>query len=272
MPATGNNITSRKQRLTIRVSRGSLSFSVADATSEHQILYTPYTVKSGISMAANLRQAFKSDAWYANGWHNALVMIDTPVLMVPAEEFDAGACATMYNHALTGHKGDLIMHTTLPALNAVAVYSVNKDLKLVIDDNFSDAKFAHVCAPVWNHLYRRSFTGVHNKLYGYFHDKKLELFSFQQNRFRFCNTFGVTSAQDAAYFILFVWKQLGLDQRRDELHLAGDIPERENTIDGLRRYLQNAYVINPTADFNRAPITRIKGLPYDLLTLYVRGR
>lgn len=57
MQLTGNKTL--QARLTIRVSKNTLSFSVVDREAEHQVIYEPYTVKSGISMAANLRQAFK---------------------------------------------------------------------------------------------------------------------------------------------------------------------------------------------------------------------
>ena len=33
----------------------------------------------------------------------------------------------------------------------------------------------------------------------------------------------------------------------------------------LHQYVQNVYVINPTADFNRAPATKVSGLTYDLV-------
>jgi hypothetical protein len=56
------------------------------------------------------------------------------------------------------------------------------------------------------------------------------------------------------------------------MHIVGDIPEQEWLLQELRRYLQKAYVINPTADFQQAPATRIKGLPYDLMTLLTKGR
>jgi predicted mannosyl-3-phosphoglycerate phosphatase (HAD superfamily) len=74
------------------------------------------------------------------------------------------------------------------------------------------------------------------------------------------------------FFIPSGWQQLGLDQRRDEMHLVGNIPEREEMIEQLRKFLQNVYKINPSGDFNRAPITQIKGLPYDLMALYLKGR
>ncbi len=59
---------------------------------------------------------------------------------------------------------------------------------------------------------------------------------------------------------------------KDELHIMGDVPEREWLTEGLHRYLQKVYFINPSAEFNRAPISQIKGMPFDLMTLFLKGK
>jgi hypothetical protein len=38
----------------------------------------------------------------------------------------------------------------------------------------------------------------------------------------------------------------------------------------LKIYVQKVFFINATAEFNRAPITEIKGIPFDLITLYIK--
>lgn len=271
MQETGNNIITKKPRLTIRIGRHSLSFSALSAENPEGITFEPYTVRSGISMAANLREAFREIDLLNNGWQRAMVMIDSPVIMIPIDEFKDSQKEMLYLYAVTGHEGEVVMSSVLPSLNAVAVYSINKDLKLVIDDHFGDVRFAHVCEPVWNHLYRRSFTGIRMKLYAYFHDKRIDVFSFQQNRFKFTNSFDTDLAPDAVYFILNVWKQLTFDNKRDELHLVGELPAREELTQELHTFIQNVYVINPKAEFNRAPITAIKNIPYDLITYFVKS-
>lgn len=269
---TSQSPTQRKPRITIRLSRWTLSFSAVDPQAENKVAFTPYTMKGGMSAAANLREALKSHIPAAAGQNNATVMMDAPVLMVPAETFTSSTRTLLYAHAFPSHAKDAVMHTVLPTLGAVAVFGVNKDVRTVIADNFASATYMPVCSPVWSHLYRRSFTGPRRKLYGYCHDKKAEVFSFSHNRFRFCNTFDANNQRDIVYFLLYVWKQTGMDQQRDELHIVGDIPEAAETLATLRKYVRNAYAINPAADFNRSPVTRIEGMPYDLMTLYAKGR
>lgn len=261
------------RRLVIRVSRYALSFSTVNPEAEGSpVVYEPYNVRSGISVAANLREAIKTADLPRQAYQRVLVMVDAPVQMVPVDLFDETESRLLYSHACSGLGNDVIMHNVLPDLNAVALFAVNKDLKLVIDDNFPGATFMCAVSPVWRYLHQRSFVGARNKLYGYFHDRRLEVFGFRQRRFKYCNSFEAANAQDALYYLMNVWKQMMLKPEHDELHIVGDIPEQDRMLDELRQFLQRAYIINPSGDFNRAPVTQIKGMPYDLMTFYVKGR
>ncbi len=259
----------QQARLTIRVSKNTLSFSVVDREAEHQLIYEPYTMKSGVSIAANLRQAFGESELLQRGYQKVRVYIDTPILLVPIEEFHEEDLTVLYQHAFTGSHSDAILYRVQPNLNVVAVFPINKDLKMVIEDNFQDVRFTPIMQSMWNYLHKRSFTGINHKLYAYFHDKKVDVFCFEKNRFKFYNSFQADHAKDALYFILFVWKQLGLQQMQDELHVSGDIPDKDWFLYNAKLYVKKTFLLNPSAEFNRAPITEIKGMPFDLLTLYL---
>ena len=239
---------------------------------ENPVTYEPYVMKSSMSVAANLRTALKgADLVQTNAW-KALVMVDAPVLLVPVELFEEQKMEEMYGHAFPRKEQETVLYNVLPDLNAVAVFAIAKDLLTVLDDNFDDVKFTAAMSPVWRHLHKRSFTGMRSKLYGYFHDQKLEVFSFYQNRFKFYNQFETNRAYDSIYFLLYVWKQLAFSAEQDEMYLVGDIPEREPFVNELRRYVQKVCVVNPSADFNRAPATQVKNMPYDLMALFTKGR
>lgn len=270
MQVIGNKNKDRLQaRLTIRVSKQNLSFSVVDREAERQLIYDPYTVNTGISMAANLRQAFKEDELLQRGYTKARVLLDAPTLLIPIEQFCEEDMQLMFQHAFMGHDNDAILYRVQPALNTVAVFPINKDLKLVVEDNFPDIRFTPIMQPVCNYLYQHHFVGIHHKLYGYFHDQQLMVFSFDNNRFSFFNAYDGTHAKDCIYFLLYVWKQLGYDQQKDELHLLGNIPDGEWLVRNLRIYLSKVLTINPSAAFNRSPITEIEGIPFDLLAHYL---
>lgn len=270
----GKNITAQPSvrrgivpRLAIRVGYGTMSFCLpnADGTVEYQ----PYTVKSGVSMAANLRTAFRESELLRGRDDRALLSVVSPVVLVPIDEYmdqENFDVETLYNHTFTGREHEAKVASVIPDLSAVAVFGVNKDLKLVVEDHFGDVRIQNVMQPVWTHLYRRStLVGQRRKLYAYFHDNKVDVFSFQQRRFRFSNTFDAAHSHDALYYLLFVWKQLALSNEDDELHLVGKSEHMEWLITKLKSYLRRVYTLNPVADLNRAPASLIEGMEYDLM-------
>ena len=153
------------KQLTIRVGNNTLSFTMTDPTNAEQpVLHEPYVVKSGISMVANLREAFKTYA-RAIDLPTARVLINTPVLMVPIEQFQEADATTLYLHSFPRNEKDVVRYNVLPTLNAVCIFCINKDLLSVFNDHFDDVQIIHVMVPVWNHLHQRSFTGHRSKIY-----------------------------------------------------------------------------------------------------------
>lgn len=259
-------------RVTVRISSKSLSFAVVDNAVETQVAYEPFTAKSGMSIAANMREAFRTAALLGRDYQRAQILLDANVLMIPVEEFDESTKEALYRHSFPNADNDIILQSIVPNLNGVAVFGINKDLKMVIEDHFQDVRYTPVAQPVWSYMHNRSFSGSNRKLYGYFHDDKLEIFSFDKNRFKFCNCYDTNRANDAVYFLLYVWKQLALDAEKDELCIAGEVPDREQTMATLKKYVRQAYFINPAGEFNRAPITQVKGITLDLITLFLKGK
>lgn len=261
-------------RLAIRIGQGTLSFSTIEKGTDgsDKVVYEPYPLNSGISIAANLREAFKEATLLAVSYQSVSVLIDSPVLIIPSDMYVEKELTLLYDHSFPSSVSNrVVLPCVLPTLSAVAAFSLSKDLKMVVDDHFAGARFGCVAAPVWRYLQQRSYTGTRSKLYGYFHGRRLDVFSFSQNRFKYCNAFDVAQPNDALYYLLYVWKQLRMSNDNDELHIVGDIPEQDFVVEELRGFLQRVYVINPAGDFNRAPVTQIEGMPYDLMTYYVKG-
>lgn len=259
----------KQPRTIIRIGQQSLAFMSPEGT------YEPYTVKSGMSMAANLREAFRDSETLTNAGDRVQVLIDANILLIPMEEYDESLTEIFYNHTfpesttangLNISSGRAIVSHVMPELNCVAVFAMNKDLKMVISDHFSDVRIAPLLAPVWQHLHQRSYVGQTKKLFAYFHDRRLAVFGFNKNRFRFMNEFRATSVTDAAYFILYVWQQLAMNNKKDELYIVGDMQEPDALREELRKYVSNVFPINPSAEFNRAPVTKIPNVAYDIVT------
>ena len=262
-------INGNGQRLTMRISQNSLSFSTLNG---REVLFECYPLKNSISLAANLREALRQMPLLQDNYQRVTVLTDSPILLVPTNLFQEEDKELLYRHTFTGQEQRMILYSVVTDLNAVAVFSIQKDLRQVITDRFSQTTFVPLMAPVWRHLHQKSFTGNHAKLYGYAHDHRLEVFNFSQNRFKFYNAYTVNNADDALYYLLAVWKQIGMNPQDDEMHLSGDLPEKDQLLEKARQYVKRVFINNPAGEFNRLPISMIEGMPYDMMLYYLKGR
>lgn len=263
-------------QLIIRIGNGALSFShlnIQEVTLP--ICYVPYTLNNGISMAANLREAFKAEVQGQEDYASVSVMMDSPVMMTPIDVFSEEQCTALYAHCMTLGDNETVTHTVLPTLHAVAVFAINKDLKMVVTDRYPQARFFSAAAPVWSYMHHHNTAGKKNRLYTYFHNNGVDVFQFAPNRFKFFNHFSLSDAHndtdraaDAIYYLMGTWTQLQLNAEEDELYISGDMPNRQWCTDELHRFLHKVYHINPTAIFNRHSVTRIEGMPLDLMTIW----
>lgn len=254
--------------ITIRISRYSMAFAVQQPDQGGRVRYERYPAKAGISAAANLRKAFTDSPLLSQTYDEAIVLVDAPVSLIPQEEFDEQTVATLYKAVLPVADGEEVVFSEVSGLNAVATFAIARDLKVVVADHFSRYSFVPVVQPVWNYLYSNHFMGNHRRLFAYFHDRKVDVVTFRQNRFQFSNTFDASHSADAIYYLLNTWKHLGLDRSADELHIVGGVAYAAELDETLGRYIANIKKMNTTApaEGKEKPMRTI--MPFDVQALY----
>jgi len=82
----------------------------------------------------------------------------------------------------------------------------------------------------------------------------------------------LTSFDDTLYYLLAVWQQHALDAHHDELYLVGEIADSKALIERASEFIRRVFTILPSGEFNRSPITQLADVPYDIITLYMKGR
>lgn len=256
-------------RLTIRLGASDILLAVRDSRSDRRIIHETFPANRSISVAAHLRELATKSELLGSGFRSALVMLDTETMLVPLDEYPNEDMATLFHSAFSGHEGEELVTNVLPDLKAVAVFAVNKDLKSVLGEHFADLSFVPIVQPVWRHLYRRNFATPRKKLFVYFHDQRMQVFSYAQSRLRFCNCFDGRREHDALYYLLYAWHQLGYNGEDDELVLAGKLPNRDWLLERLRQYVRRCSVVNPAVDFGATSASLDHNLPYDLKVVFL---
>ena len=223
-----------------------------DCGDEEGICFEPYAMKSGISIAANLREAFKTSDLLSRAGSKVTVLVEE-----------------QYDMTYPSLKGMSVETCVLPAFSNRVAFAVEKDVKTVLCDNFEKVKLRSLMISVWEFLQRRNGAANNKKLYAYFHDGKIDICSFHRNRFTFANTFDADNIQNEMYYILGAWKLIGAKAANDDLFMCGKIDNREQLTAELKNFLSRVFYINPSADFNRVPATQIMNFPLDTMLQFV---
>ena len=109
-------------------------------------------------------------------------------------------------------------------------------------------------------------------MYAYLHEKEITVYAFERGRMLFVNTFQARSVADMQYYVLNVWKELGLDQVEDSLFVVGDHEQRTVELsEKIKYFLQNVSVIDRSEDFKERLTQGSNLIPYDLQTLLICG-
>lgn len=245
-----------------RLSQNSFAF-LAQVIGQDKQQSTTFDTKSGISISANLREAFQSVPLLQSTYNQAVILVDTATLLVPEEEFHEEDIDLMFAHALSGHEHETKKCVTLPGLHAVVVFSIAKDIITILSDHFSNYQILPLCHPVWQHVSRQSDYIGRQRLNAYFHDGKVDIFCISKNRFKFCNTFGATYEHDALYYLLNTFTQLGFQASRDEFVIMGDTPHKKWIVENLKHYVSQ--VTEP--DIPASAPDANHSYPYDLTLL-----
>lgn len=270
MQVTGNNHLP-DSILSIRLCTDGFSFSVHNRTGKAFFSFTPYTVNPTISLAANIKEAIRQTPFLSNSFAQVQILLDVPATYVPLECFDEEQTEALYTLNYPQDKGKNVLYNILPHNNAVALFALDKSAYQLLHEHFPQARYYAAETPVMEHLQDKSQRRETKKLFAYFHRNAVSAYAFGNGKLLFANTFHCAESDNALYYLLQVWKNTGMEQTQDELHLIS-LPEQfGNLQEELRRYIRQVYKVNPSAEFNRSEIARHPQVPYDLQCLLICG-
>ena len=97
----------------------------------------------------------------------------------------------------------------------------------------------------------------------------MEVIGFEKERLTLLNTYPTSGINDAGYYLLNAWQQAGFDQEKDSLYIHGNnrIAQWEELPLLLQKYIRKLFIINPQMEFHDSSLSRIKQIPFDMLSL-----
>lgn len=240
MPVTGNNSLTR-YRLSIRVHAGGFSFLVTDAVNNTEVSHEIFAVQQGETLLSLLQHVVNRPSLTEVQYQEVQLLMDTPSTRVPLEEFRRDEAQALYRltFGVESTVGREVRYEILPSLEVAELFSVDTEVEKFLLESFPQAKahgfYGYVLEQTADRDRQRE--GEESCLYVSTQGSEMFLFSYTPDgRLRFANTYPASTVANQLYFLLYVWKTLGMDQRVDACVLLDDAS-------GLREELKQ-YILN----------------------------
>jgi hypothetical protein len=258
--------------LSIRVCADGLSFCVYTPSSPEPFEYKVYKVKPTISLAANLKEALMTEPILKENYQRVNVIVSTAnFTTVPVVAFKSEDVEDIYNYVFPKATPRKISYNVLRRSGIAIIFGLDKNIYQLILDDFPRARFYASASTLIEFFGERSLLGTNKKMFSYIHENEMTLYAFDQGRLLFVNTFNVHETADCQYYILNVWKQLGMDQIDDALFIITDNEKRKDLSEKIQLFLKSVSVIDRKDDFRHTLTKGDAFMPYDLQTLLVCG-
>lgn len=249
---------SNQYTLSIRLSTDGFSFYVFDPHSKEEPFYHEQEVNTTLSLTANLKQTFQETAWLSRPFRKVHVLVASPrFTFIPLEYFEDEQAETVFYHNHTQRDNETVLYNILHKNNIVVLFGIDKSSHSFLLEQHPSAHFYAQASPFIDLFAGKSRLGNNRKLYAYLHSHTIDLYGYERSRLLLGNSFQCRDWHDKLYYLLYTWKQLGLDQERDELHLSGMLQDKNEWLTELKKYIRQVYIMNPSSHIDLEAIVHL---------------
>ncbi len=211
MLETGNKKIT-EQELSIRIYSDGFSFSTPHSQKDVK-------VRQGESLDAVLEEAFKTNALLRPDYDEVNIYADYPSTRIPLDEFRSEEAQALYKLTFgqDSLQGMNMHYEMLPALEVIEVFALDSIIEKTILRHYPHASIHSYFGQLMNKMWAkdRRHQGADKRLYAHCNDRQLFIFSYENGKLQYANSFEVNSIDNQLYYLLYTWKQLGFNQKDD---------------------------------------------------------
>ena len=242
---------SEQYTLSIRLSTDGFSFSVFNPLNDGELSFQEREVDETLSLTANLRQTFREVEWLNHSFRRVnVIMTDKRFTFIPLEFFEDEQAETVFYHNHQQRENETVQYNILPKNNIVVLFGMDKSAWSFLNEQYPNIKFYSQASPLIEFFATKSRLGNSRKMYAHLRKDAVDIYTYERGRLLLANSFACKETNDRIYYLLYVWKQLGMEQERDELHLTGYLPDKEQLLPELRKFIRQVFILNPATNLD----------------------
>ena len=224
--------------MSIRLRSGGLSFSAYSPSVNESLFYRDIEFDRTKPYVSSLKECFFENDFLTWFYKQVNVVCVTPqYTLVPKEVFQEKQKAELLAFTFSSPEGRCLSNE-LKDEPAELIFGVDEEVYEFCSRSLVNPRFVHHVSPLLSLWKKQSRARLPRQLYVVLHRRRMDVACYAQGNLLFVNSFEYEHTDDILYYILYVWKQAGMDQQKDQLRLFGDVPLRSEITNTLRNYLQ----------------------------------
>jgi glutaredoxin-related protein len=234
--------------LSIRLSIDKFKYTTFDPFQENIATIADWELNPSLSLTANLKKFLHEEDDF-NNYKQVNVMLESSrYITVPIELFDDEQTELLFYHNITKHENEIILYNILQSINSVVIYSLDTSAHHLLITKYPEVKFYVHVSPLLEYFSAKSHQGNNRKMYVNLRNEAIDIFCLDHGRLLLANSYDCREIADRIYYILYIWKQLNLDQERDEILFYGNMPEKDMLIAQADKYIRHHYILNQSVE------------------------
>lgn len=250
--------------LILRVGRDRLDVGIYSVVQDNSFIHRtfPFNPADGVEKA--LREVVYDNPLLLGEFRRVYIIVETRELMVVPSEVSAPDDRRMlFRAAHPEWKGEILVDSTATQ-NAAILYGIPADLLGFLRRTFHNAPICSHLGALCRYFGAKPGRGAGIRMVCNFRHDAVDILATRGANLLLANTFYFRTPSDAVYYILATRSALEIDNRSDDIQIAGNAQVREEVTPELRRFVARVMpVLFPTQMF-RAGRDAIRA-PFDMV-------
>ncbi len=264
MQVSKDNIDNKT--LSIRISTDGFCFCRYAPSLPDSLKYSFYKPDRALTLAANLQRGIEACPFIIAGEsYSVKAIIETDeFITLPAEYDDKPQYKHYHRYAFPNKDARVeIFSNRLNAQGMTVIFPVEKSLCANLQSLGDVAYYAPVS--IFMGLLTRMEIPQQRYMLACFQGDMSLYIAVDNGKVQLTNCFK-ESGDDSVYYLLSIWKELGLSQTEDMLYICGDRCVEERLL-LISRFIKNCKRMNGNSLFAANLLNRMEGIPFDLMAL-----
>ncbi|NDV57134.1 DUF3822 family protein [Bacteroides sp. 519] len=252
--------------LSIRLSTDGFYFVVYNPQHYCFLLSEKRKPDTTMSYLANLKLAFRELPFLSLPYKQVYVLIaDKRFTLVPLELFDDAHTQELFGYNYLQKHNEIICRNMLPNNNCVLLYGMDKYIHVLVNETHPEALYLSHIAVLTEYFSVKSRAAHTKQMFACLRGEYVDLYCFDRGRMSLVNAYGeCKTPDDFSYYILLVWKQLGMSQLNDELYILGNTQNKSGLLEILKNFIKKVTEVEIEAELGNFFSESVKDVPYDM--------